>query len=358
MIRVTKTFLPPLEEYHDRLRNVWENGWITNEGPLVVELEEALRRYLGVRHVLLVSNGTLALQLAVRALDVQGEVITTPFSYVATTSSLVWEHCQPVFVDIDPQTFCLDPGLVEAAITPATRAIVATHVFGTPCGIEEIEQIARRYNLRVIYDAAHSFGVRYQGSSVLQYGDVSTLSFHATKLFHTGEGGAVVTNDDELARRLAYMRNFGHQDAHSFAGLGINAKNSEIHAALGLCVLSHLPQLINRRHRLVALYDQLLAPAGLQRPQLPAGTEMVYSYYPILFQSETQLLRVTQALNSAEIFPRRYFYPSLTTLPYVLPAYCPVASDVASRVLCLPLYHDLAETDVARIVKIVLSSLV
>ncbi|MBB4600702.1 dTDP-4-amino-4,6-dideoxygalactose transaminase [Hymenobacter luteus] len=310
-----------------------------------------------MRHVILVSNGTLALQLAVRALAVQGEVITTPFSYVATTSSLVWEHCQPVFVDIDPQTLCLNPALIEAAITPATQAIVATHVFGTPCDTEGIERVARRHNLRVIYDAAHSFGVRYRGSSVLQYGDVSTLSFHATKLFHTGEGGALVTNDDDLARRLAYLRNFGHQDAHSFAGLGINAKNSEIHAALGLCVLPYVPRLIARRRSLAELYDQLLAPAKLQRPQLPVGTEMVHSYYPVLFESEASLLRVRKALNQAEIFPRRYFYPCLTTLPYVLPAHCPVAADAASRVLCLPLYYELAEADVARIATIVLAAI-
>ncbi|UYZ65117.1 DegT/DnrJ/EryC1/StrS family aminotransferase [Hymenobacter weizhouensis] len=353
MITVTKAFLPPLEEYHARLRGVWECGWITNEGPLVTELEEALRQYLGVKHLLFVSNGTLALQLAIKALDIRGDVLTTPFSYVATTSSIVWEQCRPVFVDVDPRSLCLNPDLLEAAITPATQAIVATHVFGTPCAVEQIEQVAQRHGLRVIYDAAHAFGVQYHGTSLLRHGDVSTLSFHATKLFHTGEGGAIVTDNDELARKLAYMRNFGHEGAHTFAGLGINAKNSEIHAALGLCVLPHVPELMRRRRALVQLYDQLLAPAKLQCPQLPPATTPTYSYYPVLFRSEAELLRVCDALQQAGIYPRRYFYPVLTTLPYAPSADCPVATDVASRVLCLPLYYELAEADVARIAQII-----
>ncbi|UYZ57365.1 DegT/DnrJ/EryC1/StrS family aminotransferase [Hymenobacter latericus] len=354
MITVTKTFLPPLEEYQKLLNGIWERGWLTNEGPLVEQLEEALKQALGVKHLLFVSNGTIALQLAIKALGLEGDIITTPFSYVATTSSIVWEGCRPVFVDICPDTLCLNPDLVEAAITPTTRAILATHVFGTPCDVESIARIAGRHNLRVIYDAAHAFGVNYLGHSALNYGDVSTLSFHATKLFHTGEGGAVVTNNDELAHKLGYMRNFGHDGPNQFIGLGINAKNSELHAAMGLSVLPYVPQLMQRRQVLAALYDALLAPLHLQQPILPAGAEPNYSYYPVLLRSEEQLLAVVAALNSSNVFPRRYFYPALTNLPYLQgTAACPVAASVASRVLCLPLYYGLAEAEVEHIARII-----
>ncbi|AYA37127.1 DegT/DnrJ/EryC1/StrS family aminotransferase [Hymenobacter oligotrophus] len=354
MITVTKTFLPPLEEYHKLLNGIWERGWLTNEGPLVERLEEVLKQELGVKHLFFVSNGTLALQLAIKALALKGDIITTPFSYVATTSSIVWEGCRPVFVDICPETLCLDPAQIESAITPDTRAILATHVFGTPCDVEAIARIASRHNLRVIYDAAHAFGVSHLGQSVLNSGDVSTLSFHATKLFHTGEGGAVITTNDELAHRLSYMRNFGHNGPNQFIGLGINAKNSELHAAMGLSVLPYVPQLMQRRQALSALYDALLTPLDLQRPMLPAGASSNYSYYPVLFRSEEQLLTAVAALNSHDIYPRRYFYPALTNLPYTQgAAACPVAASVASRVLCLPLYYELAEAQVEQIAQII-----
>lgn len=354
MITVTKTFLPPLDTYHQLLQEIWSRGQVTNGGPLVEQLETELKQHLGVKHLLYVSNGTLALQLAIKALGLHGDVLTTPFSYVATTSSLVWENCRPVFVDIDPASLCLNPALIEAAITPATQAILATHVFGFPCAIEAIKQIAKRHQLRVIYDAAHAFGVRYQGQSILNYGDISTLSFHATKLFHTGEGGAVVTNDDELAHKVAYMRNFGHQDTNEFIGLGINAKNTEIHAALGLCVLPHVPALMRRRQALTAVYNRLLAPYAVQCLAAQRGAESNFSYYPVLLPSEAHLLAIMAEMHQADIFPRRYFYPSLTELPYVAAgAACPVATDVASRVLCLPLHHDLTEADLARIVAII-----
>ncbi|RZK20506.1 MAG: DegT/DnrJ/EryC1/StrS family aminotransferase [Hymenobacter sp.] len=354
MLTVTKTFFPPLDDYHALLRRVWATGQVTNNGPLVVELEETLKKHLGVKNLLYVSNGTLALQLAIRALGLQGEVITTPFSYVATTSSLVWENCRPVFVDVDPGNLCLDPRRIEAAITPATQAILATHVFGFACDVEAIEAIARRHGLHVLYDAAHAFGVRHRGRPLLHYGDVSTLSFHATKVFHTGEGGAIVTSDDALAERLGYLRNFGHIEADTFAGLGINAKNTELHAALGLCVLPHLPALLAHRHHLTQLYHRLLAPYCLQRLTLTAEEGYNFSYYPVLLASEERLLAVLAALQAADIYPRRYFYPSLTTLPYVAAgAACPVAHDAASRVLCLPLHHELTPADVARITTII-----
>jgi dTDP-4-amino-4,6-dideoxygalactose transaminase len=351
MITVTKTFLPPLAEYHTLLQQVWDRGQVTNHGPLVEELESRLREQLGVKHLLFVSNGTLALQLAIKALGLTGDIITTPFSYVATTSSIVWENCRPVFVDIDPQTLCLNPALIEAAITPTTQAILATHVFGLPCEVEAIEQLAQRHGLRVIYDAAHAFGVQRQGQSVLRHGDISTLSFHATKVFHTGEGGAVITNDDAVAARLAYMRNFGHADTNEFVDVGINAKNTELHAALGLCVLPYVPALIARRRELAKLYDRLVAPLPLQRPVWAAENTSNFAYYPVLLPSEAHLLAVMHALGQANIYPRRYFYPALTDLPYVAAgAPCPVAHDVASRVLCLPLHHELTPADIEQIV--------
>ncbi|TYZ11922.1 DegT/DnrJ/EryC1/StrS family aminotransferase [Hymenobacter lutimineralis] len=350
MINVTRTYLPPLEEYTKYLEGIWERVYLTNAGPLVVELEQRLRDYLGVKHFFFVNNGTIALQIALKALEIEeGEVLTTPFSYVATTSSIVWEGSEPVFVDIHPETLCLDPAKIEAAITPRTRAIMATHVYGNPCDVEAIEAIAQRHQLKVIYDAAHAFGTLYKDSSVLNYGDVSTLSFHATKLFHTGEGGAIVTNDDDIAHRIAYMRNFGHNGPEAFWGVGVNGKSSELHAAMGLCVLPKVPELIAKRKALAELYDSLLDGTVCVRPALQPHTTYNYSYHPILLPSEEALLQVRDALNAQEITPRRYFYPSLNTLNYVRPQAAPVSEDVSTRVLCLPLYYDL-EFDQVRLI--------
>ena len=355
MINVTKAYLPPLEEYHQYLQGIWERVHVTNHGPLVLELEARLKAHLGVKHLFFVNNGTIALQIAIKALGLGGEIITTPFSYVATTSSIVWEGCRPVFVDIEPETLTIDAARIEEAITDQTTAILATHVYGNPCDVDLIGQIAARHGLKVIYDAAHAFGIRHQGQSLLAYGDVATLSFHATKLFHTGEGGAIVTDNDALAHRIAYMRNFGHNGPEAFWGVGINGKSSELHAAMGLCVLPRMPQLIESRRQIFAGYDQLLAKADLQRPVLRAATEYNYAYYPVLFPTEEKLLEARDALNREQIFPRRYFYPALNTLAYVGHQPLPVAEDVARRVLCLPLYHDLSLADVARIAGIIVN---
>jgi dTDP-4-amino-4,6-dideoxygalactose transaminase len=349
MINVTKTYLPPLEEYVEYLQGIWERNWVTNNGPLVKELEAKLKEYLGVNHLFLVSNGTIALQIAIKALGLQGEIITTPFSYVATTSSIVWEGCEPVFVDIDAATLCLDPELIEEAITPRTTAILGVHVYGHPCDVERIQTVADRHGLRVIYDAAHAFGVRYKGQSLLVHGDIATLSFHATKLFHTVEGGALVTNDDGVAHRLAYMRNFGHSGQEAFWGLGINGKNSELHAAMGLCVLPRVQQFVARRKALCDLYEDLLSGSQLIRPRRPDETEHNYAYFPLLFASERQLLTVRAALNADQIFPRRYFYPSLNTIAYVARQQAPVSESVAKRVLCLPLSSDMADEGAHRV---------
>lgn len=356
MINVTKSFLPPLEEYVKYLEGIWERCHLTNHGPLVNELEEKLKGHLGVKNFFYLNNGTLAIQLAIKALDLQGEIITTPFSYVATCSSIVWENAKPVFVDIDPENFTIDATKIEAAITPSTSAILSTHVYGIPCNVEEIQRIATKHKLKVIYDAAHAFGVEYKGVSLLNYGDISTLSFHATKLFHTVEGGGITTNDDELAHRIAYMRNFGHKGQEEFWGLGINGKSSEFHAAMGLCMFPQINNILETRKKLSALYDKYIDDMKLpvQRPVIPAHTNYNYAYYPVVFQTEKKLLSVKDNLVAAYIYPRRYFYPSLHTLPYITSKQSlPVSESISTRVLCLPLFHELTQDNIRRICHII-----
>lgn len=354
-INVTRPYLPPLDEYVRYLEGIWARGQLTNHGPLACELEEQLERQLGVKHLFFVNNGTVALQIALKALNLQGDVLTTPFSYVATTSSIVWEKCRPVFVDIDPATLCLNPDLIEPAITPETQAILAVHIYGYPCDVERIQAIADRHGLKVIYDAAHVFYGQYKGHSLLAYGDISTLSFHATKIFHTVEGGAVVTDNDDLAEKIAAMRYFGFNGPgeDKALGLGIDGKNSEFHAAMGLCLLPKVSELIAARKGLSELYDELLGDLELTRPVLLPEATYDYAYYPILFSSEAVLLGVLSALNAQGIYPKRYFYPALNTLPYVTPQPMPVAEDVARRVLCLPLYDGLEPAQVHAICEII-----
>jgi dTDP-4-amino-4,6-dideoxygalactose transaminase len=355
MIPVTKPFLPPIQEYEQYLQDIWKRNWLTNNGPLVNELELRLKDFLGLKHLLFVTNGTIAIQLAIKALNLKGEIITTPFSYVATTSSIVWEGCTPVFVDIDPVTCNIDPAKIEAAITPRTSAILATHVYGNPCEVEIIDEIAKRRNLKVIYDGAHAFGVKYKGRSVFEYGDVSTCSFHATKLYHTVEGGAVVTRDPELLKRMAYLRNFGHDGPERFADLGINGKNSEFHAAMGLVNLKYVDQIIETRRKLSEHYNKFLGTFQGTRPVVPDHVTYNYAYYPVIFNSEELLLRVVDTLQQNWVTPRRYFFPSLEDLPYVeKKAPCEVTHSVAKRVLCLPLYDTLSPEEIDMIFRIIL----
>jgi dTDP-4-amino-4,6-dideoxygalactose transaminase len=353
LIPVTRAFLPPLEAYQAQVKRAFDNCWLTNRGELVQELEQRLMATLDVSQILLMTNGTIPLQIALKLLGKGGEVITTPFSYVATTSSIVWEGCTPVFVDIDPEHLTIDETAIEAAITPRTTAILATHVFGNPCHVEAIASIAAKHGLSVIYDAAHAFGVRFGGKSIFDFGHVSTCSFHATKLFHTGEGGATFCNDPELAHRIYYSHNFGHDGPLAFHGLGINGKMSELQAAMGLAVLPHVNDIVTDRKRVTALYDTLLADAPLQHMRLREGTQWNHSYYPVLFPSEAHLLRVLGVLLKEGVQPRRYFYPALSNLPYVTTAPMRVAEDVASRIACLPMYHGLAKDDVERICAII-----
>lgn len=347
-VMVTRSFLPPEEEYLHWLRKAYSSRVMTNNGPIHRELEETLRKRFDVGYFRLMSNGTLAIQLALRALGVKGKVITTPFSYVATTSAILWEGCEPVFVDIDPRTCCIDPALIEKAITPDTTAILATHVYGIPCDVEAIDAIAKKHGLKVIYDAAHAFDVVYNGRSILQWGDASTLSFHATKLFHTVEGGATILHRAEDDEALRFLRSFGHIGDEHFT-LGMNAKLSEVHAAMGMALLPHMPTILAARKALSERYDEGLAKLPVQLPQRPAGTSYNYAYYPVFFADGATRAHVSEGLRAIDIHTRRYFYPSLDTLPYVNAAPCPISQEAADRVLCLPLYPDLEVTVVDRI---------
>lgn len=350
-INVTKSFLPPKTEYDRYLNEIWSSGWLTNQGPLLGQFEEKVTDYLSVGDFHFVANGTLALQLALRALDITGEVITTPFSYVATTSAILWEYCEPVFVDIDLETFCIDPNKIEAAITDKTQAIMAVHVFGNACDIERIEAIAKKHNLKVIYDGAHAFGASYKGRSLLDYGDISTCSLHSTKLFHTIEGGAVITRDAKTSSRIELLKRFGHNGDDHFS-LGINAKASEFQAAMGLCNLKYIDDIIAERKRLSELYDSQLG-ALARKLVLQPGSKYNYGYYPVVFGDEKQLLDAVTRLNKENIFPRRYFYPSLNTLPYLQKrTVCPNSEDLATRIVCLPLYVGLEDDIINKICEI------
>lgn len=357
MINVTKTFFPPLAEYHEQLGRIWQNQWLTNRGALVLELEEKLKDYLIVNHIVVTNNGTVPIQIALKLLGNGGEIITTPFSYVATTAAIVWENCTPVFVDIHPEYLTIDETKIEAAITEKTTTILATHVFGNPCNVDAIEAIAKKHNLKVIYDAAHAFGVTYNGQSIFNYGDVSTCSFHATKLFHTGEGGAFFAKDNALQHQLFYSHNFGHNGPLDFYGLGINGKISELQAAMGLTVLPYMKHILDERKRVVDFYNQNLDLIKVQLLKIRDKTQWNYSYYPVLFKDEATLLKVQKALNNNQIFPRRYFYPSLNTINYIESQAMPISERVASSVLCLPLYVELTHEDITKIVSIINSEL-
>lgn len=344
MIPVTKSFIPPIEEYQAQVQRAFDNGWLTNRGELVLELEKKLKNYLNLNssQILCTNNGTSPLQIALKILAENGEVITTPFSYVATTASIVWENCTPVFVDIHPEYLTIDETKIEEAITSKTTCILATHVYGNPCNIEYIEKIALKHNLKVIYDAAHCFGVKYKGKSIFEYGDVSTCSFHATKLFHTGEGGALFCKNEELFTKLYNAHNFGHDGPLKFHGLGINAKMSELNAAMGLTVLPYMDEIITKRKEVIVEYDERLKNQNnIKHLNIRTETDWNNSYYPVLFESESTLLKVESAFKENNILSRRYFYPSLNNLPYVEDSTLNNAESIAKRIICLPLYAEL-----------------
>lgn len=367
-VYVTQAQLPPLEAYMDRVRDIFESRTLTNQGGCVTRLQQSLAEFLQVPALCLCANGTLALQLALRFLDLNGKkVITTPFTYVATLSALLWEGCTPVFADIDPRSLCIDPAEVErcAREHPDAAGIAAVHVYGNACDVDALADIAGRRGLRLLYDAAHAFGSVLRGKSLFAFGDASIGSFHATKLFHTVEGGCVVAPRADAADTIGLLRAFGHVgDTHK--RLGINAKMSELHAAMGLCLLPSFADVLTRRARLAALYDEALGihqgaergtPPGLWRPALAPRLDWNHAYYPVIFPDHDAAMRVMRALRERNIHPRRYFYPSLTRLPYIEGASCPIAEDVAERVLCLPFWPDMGEDLVRRIAGIVLEAL-
>lgn len=361
-IPVTQPFMPPLEEFEPYLSRIWESKWLTNAGQFHQELERKLADYLGVEHLSLFSNGTIALIVALQALRITGEVITTPYSFVATAHSLLWNNIKPVFVDIDPVSFNLDPGKIEAAITGQTTAIMPVHCYGNPCDVERIQDIADRYALRVIYDAAHAFGVRYKGQSLLDHGDLSVLSFHATKVFNTFEGGAIICQDAKTKLRIDQLKNFGFVDEVTVAAAGINGKMNEVQAAFGLLQLGYVDESIRARQRIDAYYRNELQGIEGIRPYAPcADATQNHSYFPVLVDDAYSHSRdaLYQKLRDDGILARRYFYPLISDFPMYrgLPSASisnlPVAADVASKVLCLPIFPDLTEQDLGRILAII-----
>ena len=356
-IPVTRPFLPPIREYQKFLNDIWNRNWLTNNGPLVNEFELKLKDYLGVPHLLFLNNGTIALQIAIKALGLHGTIVTTPFTYIATTSSIVWEGCKPQFVDIDSLSLNIDPLKIEAAITSETCAIMATHVYGNPCDIEAIEAIANRHKIPVIYDAAHCFGTNYNGQSVFSYGTISTTSFHSTKLFHTVEGGAVFTKDFELLTKMEYMRNFGHNGPVDFAEVGINGKNSEFHAAMGLANFKYISSLLASRREQSTQYDKWLDSVHTQRLNINEKTEFNYAYYPLILENEKITLRVIKELESNNISPRRYFNPSLNTVALYKSAALPVSESISRRIICLPLYYSLSLEEIDFISRVILRAI-
>lgn len=353
-IFVTQPTLAPLDDVTDLLRGVWESGIMTHNGPLVQRLEKEVGEKLGVKNVVSCVNGTIALQMAIRALELKGEIITTPFTFIATSNSILWENCTPVFADIDPETFNVDPTKIEEKITYHTVAIMPVHVFGNACDIEAIDSIAKKHKLKVIYDAAHAMCVNYKGRSIFDYGDISTTSFHATKLFGTAEGGAVFTTNDDLAQKLRRIRFFGFENHADIVEDGTNGKMTEVHAAVGLANLKYLDAALEDRFSKYMYYKEHLSSVPGVSFQKITGGACNYSYFPILFKTEDDCLKVIAALNAEEIYPRRYFYPSINTFNRLFPyVNMPVSEDVASRILCLPLYYSLEKDDVERIVNII-----
>lgn len=359
---VTQPSLPPLDEFIPYLEQIWSSQILTNGGPMHQRLEQLLCEYLGVEHLALFNNGTSALLVALQSLRINGEVITTPYSFVATAHSLLWRGIKPVFVDIDPLSMNLDPALIEAAITPQTTAIMPVHCYGGPCAVEQIKQIADSYNLRVIYDAAHAFGVRDAGGSVLRHGDLSVLSFHATKVFNTFEGGAIVCPDAQTKQRIDQLKNFGITDEVSVVAAGINGKMHEVSAAFGLLQLEHIEQSLAARQQIDTQYRVGLADiAGIRCVPLFVGGKANYSYFPILVDPQYSLTRdeLYELLKSNEIYARRYFYPLISSfsmyqnMASAAQGNLPNATRVSASILCLPIYPDLSGEDVDRIIDII-----
>lgn len=363
MIPVTKSTLPPLDEYIKYLKRIWSSRWLTNDSELVKLLEAELKKYLGIRRLSLVSNGTLALQIALRALDLRGEVITTPFTFAATTNSLIWEGLTPVFADIDNETYNIDPADIERKITKKTSAILAVHVYGNPCYVNELQKIAKEYDLKIIYDAAHAFAVRYENRPITDFGDISTLSFHATKVFNTIEGGAIIAEDPKIIEKINLLRNHGIKSAEEVVLPGTNAKMNEFQAAMGLCNLEQINYNIEQRKKLYQLYLEQLDGNGFLFQKIVSTTHN-YSYMPILLKNREVRDRVFDTLTCNGVTPRKYFFPLAVNFDYFKKLDVNYAEkyglfnavNISDRVLCLPLYPDLEETIVKNITDIIIEA--
>ncbi len=356
-IPVTMPFLPRVEELNTFLSKIWESGILTHNGPTVQEFERLLSENIGLMNPVAVTNGTIAIQMAIRALGIKGEIITSPFTWIASISAIIWEGSAPVFCDIDPSTLNLDPAKIESLITSKTVAIMPVHVFGNPCDVESIEEIAKKHNLKVIYDAAHAVGSVYNDKSLLNCGDVSATSFHATKIINTAEGGGCVTEDLELSKKLKRIRFFGYNDQKDVVEDGFNGKMTEVHAALGILNVNSFDKILADRKNKYMLYKSMLSQNQDLRFQENQWGIPNYSYFPVIFPSESDTLRIIATLESNDIIPRRYFYPSVNTYTNIVTYQpCPISEDISRRILCLPLYYSLIEDDVSRICDIILQS--
>lgn len=361
-IPVTQPFLPELSEFVPYLEQIWDNRWLTNNGPFHQELEAKLAEYLGVEHVSLFNNATIALITALQAIRIHGEVITTPYSFVATSHSIMWNGLEPVFVDIDPTTFNIDPAKIEAAITPRTTAIMPVHCYSNPCDVEAIQKIADNYGLKVIYDAAHAFGVNYKGESLLKWGDLSILSFHATKVFNTFEGGAIISPDAKTKQRIDRLKNFGIADELTVTAPGINGKMSEINAAFGLVQLKHIDKAMAQRQAVDERYRaELAGVTGITLYQHDAHANSNFSYFPILVEEDYPLSRdeLYEKLKANNILSRRYFYPLISNMPMYRglasadATHLPEANALASKVLCLPIFTELTPAEQVQIIELI-----
>jgi len=363
MINVTKSDLPSLEKYTEYLEKIWSTRWLTNDGEFVQLLEKRLEEYLKVKNLVLVTNGTLAIQLALKALDIKGEIITTPFTFSATTNVILWEGFTPIFADIDAETFNINPKDIERQITDKTSAILAVHVYGNPCYVEELQKIADKYDLKLIYDAAHAFGVEYKNQSVLNYGDLSTLSFHATKIFHTIEGGAIIANDDKIIEKLKLLRNFGIKAEEEVILPGINAKMNELQSAYGILQLKHVKENIQKRWHIAEIYkDKLSDVKGIKTLSVHPAIEYNYSYYPVFVDEKKYGKNRDELYNYLKennIYSRRYFYPLVSDCPTyrglesASKDNLPIAHKIAEQVICIPIYPELEIENVHRIIELI-----
>jgi len=354
-IPVTKPFLPSRGRYKEMVDQIWDSKWLTNNGVFLMRFERELQLFLGTSHASVVTSGTIALQLALKTLEPGGEIITSPFSYVATTSAIVWEGFKPIFADIEENSLCIDPAEVERKITSQTKAILATHVYGNPCNIEELERISAKHKIPLFFDGAHAFGATYGGKSVLEYGDISILSFHATKLFHTVNGGAVFCKSAEGKKRIDRFRNFGHEGVNEFNGVGINGKMCEFHSAMGLLNLETAAELIDRRRAQWKFYRKGIKGSELKTISLSDDKGYNGAYFPVIFPDTSKLQKAIDSATTKGIELRRYFNPSLNKLDYVEYQPCPVSEDISERICCLPQYHELTNKEQMEVLELILS---